>query len=344
MQCEDVRRTVSDGDRRALRGRRVRAHLRDCALCGAFAAAIPGRRDDLQALVPVLAPAASAAMLARVIGAGSGHGAGGGAGAVAAGAAGKTLGATLAAKALLGTAVLVTAAAGVTSVRAVLTNDHHDTLRPPGARSAGGPDTRGVAGRAVRPATSARFSMAGGHAANGAHRAALGRRAPSAVSTPSGQSVGRGSTGSAGVSAALPSQAHGTPAQSVAGGQRSPASPSVGRHASGPPASGQPSDAGASHTPGGSGSHSPSGSGSHTPSGSGSHTPSGSGSHTGSGSGSQAATGAGAGSPRAGTPATPGAPSAPAGVSVPASTTTTPAPSPSHPQISPPPHPPSGNR
>jgi RNA polymerase sigma factor (sigma-70 family) len=77
MACEDVRRTVSDGDRRALRGRRVRAHLRDCTACSAFATAIPARRDELHALVPALAPAASAAMLARVAGAGSGHGAGG---------------------------------------------------------------------------------------------------------------------------------------------------------------------------------------------------------------------------------------------------------------------------
>ena len=73
------RRSVSDGDGRVLRGRRVRAHLRDCQTCAAFAAAIPARRAELQALVPVLPAAASAAMLARVIGSGTGHGAGGGA-------------------------------------------------------------------------------------------------------------------------------------------------------------------------------------------------------------------------------------------------------------------------
>jgi len=364
MQCEDVRRTVSDGDRRALRGRRVRAHLRDCALCAAFAAAIPGRSGDLQAVVPALAPAASAAMLARVVGAGSGHGAGGGAGAVAAGAAGKTVGATLAAKALLGTAVLVTAAAGVTGVRAMLTNDHHDTPRPPSARNAGMPTAGGVAGRAVGHAASTRVAVADGRPANGSHRSALRGRAASAVSGTSAQSTGRGSAGSAGAhgavgaSTALPSRARGTPARSVAVGQRGAASPGVGRPASGPPSSGRASDAGASHIPSSSGSHTPSSTGSHTPSGSGSHaatgtgshTPGGSGSqaatdtgsHTPGGSGSQAATGTGAGSPPAGAPTTPGAPSAQAVVSVPASTTTTPAPSTSRPQSSPSPHPPSG--
>src|ERR1019366_3368486 len=125
MACDEIRRSVSDGDGRVLRGRRVRAHLRDCPSCAAFAAAIPGRRGELQALVPVLPAAASAAMLTRLIGSGSGHGAGGGAGAVAAGAAGKTAGATIAAKTLVGAAILATAAAGVTGVTVVLTHTHH---------------------------------------------------------------------------------------------------------------------------------------------------------------------------------------------------------------------------
>ncbi len=49
MSCEDVRRRTSDGDRRVLRGRRVRAHLRDCAACERFAAAVPARRTELRA-------------------------------------------------------------------------------------------------------------------------------------------------------------------------------------------------------------------------------------------------------------------------------------------------------
>jgi len=65
MACEEVRRQISDGDRRVLRGRRVRAHLRDCPACAAFAAAIPARRADLRAIGPALPSAASAALSPR---------------------------------------------------------------------------------------------------------------------------------------------------------------------------------------------------------------------------------------------------------------------------------------
>src|SRR5205814_8505234 len=33
MKCEEIRHRISAGDRRVLRGRAVRAHLRDCAAC-----------------------------------------------------------------------------------------------------------------------------------------------------------------------------------------------------------------------------------------------------------------------------------------------------------------------
>jgi hypothetical protein len=134
-----VRRTVSDGDGRALRGRRVRAHLRDCAACNAFATAIPARREQLRMLVPPLVPAASAAILTRILGAqsGPGGGAAAGAGIAGTGAAGKTVGATLAAKALTGAAVLATAAAGVVGVRAVVPSSHHSTRQSISAHRAG---------------------------------------------------------------------------------------------------------------------------------------------------------------------------------------------------------------
>src|SRR6185437_500584 len=73
MACEDIQRVISDGDGRARRARRVRAHLRDCSCCTAFAAAISGREADLRALTPALPVAAASGILARVIGAGSGH-------------------------------------------------------------------------------------------------------------------------------------------------------------------------------------------------------------------------------------------------------------------------------
>ncbi|MBV9165738.1 MAG: sigma-70 family RNA polymerase sigma factor [Solirubrobacterales bacterium] len=67
MSCDDVTRRLSDGDGRAFRGRRLRAHLRDCRACAAFAAAIPQRGAQLRALTPVMAPACAAAVLERVI-------------------------------------------------------------------------------------------------------------------------------------------------------------------------------------------------------------------------------------------------------------------------------------
>jgi RNA polymerase sigma factor (sigma-70 family) len=115
MACEEVRRKISDGDRRVLRTRRLRAHLRDCAGCADFAAAIPARRSDLQALAPPLAPLAASGVLAHLIGAGSGHGAGG-TGWVLAGATGKSAGAALAVKAVVGVVILTTATVGVTSI------------------------------------------------------------------------------------------------------------------------------------------------------------------------------------------------------------------------------------
>lgn len=110
MECEEVLRSVSDTDRRALRSRRVRAHLRDCTDCAAFAAATRARRSDLHALAPLLAPAAAAALRARLLRAHSGHA---GAGTVAAGSTGKSIGLALALKTAVAAAILTTATVGL---------------------------------------------------------------------------------------------------------------------------------------------------------------------------------------------------------------------------------------
>jgi RNA polymerase sigma factor (sigma-70 family) len=67
MSCEEVRRRVSEGDRRILRGRRVRSHLRDCAACEAFAVSIPARQTELRAFAPALPPATAAVLLGRIV-------------------------------------------------------------------------------------------------------------------------------------------------------------------------------------------------------------------------------------------------------------------------------------
>jgi RNA polymerase sigma factor (sigma-70 family) len=67
MDCDAVRRMLSDGDRRVLRGRRIRAHLRDCTVCSRFQAAIPARRAELTALASPLPAAAAVGFLARLL-------------------------------------------------------------------------------------------------------------------------------------------------------------------------------------------------------------------------------------------------------------------------------------
>lgn len=126
MSCDDITRRLSDGDRRAFRGRRVRAHLRDCGTCAAFAAAIPRRQGELRALAPVLAPASAAAVLDRIVGAATrsaspsaagsavtgGSSLAGGSGASTAGLTAKALVSAVAPKALLAVAVSAGVAGG----------------------------------------------------------------------------------------------------------------------------------------------------------------------------------------------------------------------------------------
>lgn len=126
MACEQIQRLISDGDRRALRGRRVRAHLRECSACGAFATAIPQRRTALLALSPALPAATAAGLFTRVTGASSAHH---GSGGLLAGAAGKGVGgvgAAVSSKALVtGVAIVATAAAGTAGIVKVVGSSGH---------------------------------------------------------------------------------------------------------------------------------------------------------------------------------------------------------------------------
>jgi hypothetical protein len=96
MLCEEVCRTLSDGDGRVGRRRDIRAHLRACPACREFREGVTARQRDFAAIAPL--PAAAAAGLLHGI-LGGAHGAtvaglGGGAGlggATGAGAAGKAL-------------------------------------------------------------------------------------------------------------------------------------------------------------------------------------------------------------------------------------------------------------
>jgi RNA polymerase sigma factor (sigma-70 family) len=153
IPCKDIRRWISAGDGRSLRARRIRAHLHDCSGCAAFEQAIRGRRAELRAIVPVLAPASAAAVLARSVSALSGSG-GGVAGSVGAGAgvAGKAAATALAWKGLAGAALVVTTAIGVTRLAPVL--HQRDTATRHGSH----------AGQAVRATAASRGVRRGGRA------------------------------------------------------------------------------------------------------------------------------------------------------------------------------------
>lgn len=125
MSCEDVRQRISEGDRRLVRGRRIKAHLRECAACEAFALAIPARQAQLRALTPGLPPAAAAALLTRALEASCAHGGAGAGGASAAlTATTKAAGAAFSSKALAGIALVATTAVGVADLDHVLAHRH----------------------------------------------------------------------------------------------------------------------------------------------------------------------------------------------------------------------------
>lgn len=71
MKCQRVQRKISDGDGREMRGRRLSAHLGDCAICRRFQQSIGGRRSDLNMLFPPLGAAAAAKTLSAITGGGS---------------------------------------------------------------------------------------------------------------------------------------------------------------------------------------------------------------------------------------------------------------------------------
>lgn len=179
MSCEEVRQRVSEGDRRILRGRRVRSHLRECAACESFALAIPSRQTELRAFAPALPPAAAGALLTRVIGAGSAHGGlSAGASSAAAGGLGKLAGTAAAWKALAGVAVVATATAGVTGLTHVLRTDAGTGHPAPAARTSSAPRASGATARDGGSSRGVSSRAAGGHARHGQSLSESHRGAP----------------------------------------------------------------------------------------------------------------------------------------------------------------------
>lgn len=133
MECELVQRALSDDDGRVLKGRAIRAHLRDCVICSSFRDAIGTRQKDLAMLAPGLPAAALAALLANFAGSGATIGLGSSGSLIAGGAIGKTVGAV---------AITATLAGGVVTAHHVA--DRNETPAPQIA-------TVGSDGSAVQP-------------------------------------------------------------------------------------------------------------------------------------------------------------------------------------------------
>jgi RNA polymerase sigma factor (sigma-70 family) len=113
MACHDVRRMLSDGDGRVLRGRGVRAHLRTCPDCRRFKADLDQRPQALRLLAPPLPVASAAALLSSVLGGG-------------------------------GTAAKLMACVAIAGGGATLAVETHEPTRPPAARAERAPEARVV--------------------------------------------------------------------------------------------------------------------------------------------------------------------------------------------------------
>lgn len=201
MRCEEVQRMLSDGDGRLVGSRRIRGHLRTCAVCSAFGAAIDRRLADLAVLCPPLPAVVGAALLAKgFAAAGSGALPGGaaetgaaGLGAVAAGSASSAGSAAvgfasgMAAKAA---AVMVVAVAAGGTVAVA----HHDGAGAEHVRSAPARVLPG-AGRVIVDPSTGRVGAARRPPDSGVPGAHGGRRRRRGIADPTAAASSHGNVG-----------------------------------------------------------------------------------------------------------------------------------------------------
>jgi RNA polymerase sigma factor (sigma-70 family) len=241
--CMDIRRRISDGDGRALRGRAIRGHLTACAACTAFQQGLKERQGAF-ALIPAWPAVSIAALVGGTAAGGTAIGGGSSSSglAISGTAAGTTAlggGGAAAVKGFGIASAIAVAGAGLvvgTGIVSHARRAHH--LEAVVAHSARAPRARHVANagasRVVRPAR--------------AH-ASVARRAGSATATHEG--LGAAPTRSA--RAAVPAP-HRTPTVSSAPNTRAPAAsvPTTGTattSAPKPPAPASPTNAPPSGTP-----------------------------------------------------------------------------------------------
>jgi RNA polymerase sigma factor (sigma-70 family) len=254
MECEAIRRLISANDRRSLRARKVRGHLRTCGGCRDFEAALAQRPKDLAALAPVLPAPAAAALLHGISGSGAGTGGGGGPAALVAGA-GKAASVSAIVK-----GVALVAVAGTVGVGAVEVGKH---ITDPGP-DPGPPATRSSPATGHSGQTPARGRTPAGsgprhRTATDRHRGGAGRRH---AQTGQGGRGDQPAPGSAGRARPAPASRAVGPSQGAGRGnarpqQHSPPSRRVPSRPSRPSQTSHPQPSPPSHAPAGSGTASP---------------------------------------------------------------------------------------
>jgi RNA polymerase sigma factor (sigma-70 family) len=251
MECEAIRRLISANDRRSLRARKVRGHLRTCGGCRDFEAALAQRPKDLAALAPVLPAPAAVALFHAVAGSGAGTSGGGGLAALT-GGAGKAASVSAIVKGVAAVAVVATIGTGAVEVgRHIVGSGSPESGSKPAAGSgsaAGHAGQTAVPGRMpLRPATRHRTAADGHHERSGGHHARTGDGGRGDQPAPGGSGRSRPTVPSRGVHPSPGSgrgnaparQQHGAPSTSV------PSHPSQPSHPQAPPTSGAPAGPGA---------------------------------------------------------------------------------------------------
>ena len=210
MECEAVRRAISERDGRRLRGRKLRAHLNGCDGCSGFAAAIPARRADLGSLCPPLPAAAAGTILTGLFGGGGGAATGAG----AAGIAGGGMAASLAIKGG-SIAAAIALAAGAADVGGLIDLPNPVAGSKASTADPAAPDPTAADARAQpAPAASASTGTGPSNHAGSAHPGDGGDRAGSGR----GHGSGGGGQGSLGDTTGAPGNSASAPAPAQSAG------------------------------------------------------------------------------------------------------------------------------
>jgi RNA polymerase sigma factor (sigma-70 family) len=168
LDCAEVRKSISSHDRRRLRARKVRSHMRTCRGCSDFERAISDRQAGFQSLFPAMPLGAAAGLLDAI------HGGGIAAGVTGAGSAATATGGALTGGVASGIiakgAVMLAVAGGIGVGTAEVARQHGETrstvkspaTKPYDPASVGKSATAFGSDPATGPLTGPAFKAAGG--------------------------------------------------------------------------------------------------------------------------------------------------------------------------------------